>query len=837
MNTTRATELVWLLAATTTWLAARADAGHPTNAELELRDRWVAEHFPAKALEPKNTPPLEPGLWVWTNYDRVLANSIPGKALAIADRKFEHGLYCHALSRVEVVLPTAAKSFSAVVGILTNPDSQGGSIVFSVDVGDRRVYTSSVKHRGEAGTPLDLELGGARDFFLEVDSAGDGIASDQAVWGGAQVATVDGREIRLGDLAIRDPRTRPRANFTPPFSFTFDRRSSDEWLPTWTFGETLDTSKPDRLTRVQSWSDPKTGLVVRNTIVAWTDYPTVEWSTSFENTSEHDTPVLEGILPLDARFERGEQGEFLLHHFVGSPCQANDYEPLESVLAPDSSLRINTAGGRPTNSDLPYFDVENGSDGGVIAVIGWSGQWAAQFTRDGGRGLRIAGGQESTSFRLHPGERVRSPLAVLQFYRGDWIRAQNVWRSWMLDHNLPRHDGKLLAPFVFGCTGNFYPGLKTDAATEIAFIEGYVRQRITPDYWDQDAGWYPCGDGWWNVGTWKVDETRWPKGLREGSDALHSHGIGSIVWFEPERLAPGTELAKEHPEWCIGGAGGGLMKLGDPDYRQWITDRLDRLITSEGIDFYRQDFNIDPLYYWRSNDTADRQGITEIRHVEGYLALWDELVRRHPKLWIDSCASGGRRNDLETLRRAVPILRSDYSGDPADPNYDPLSQQNHVYGISFWMPFHGSGFSPADAYWARSVMGPIVGVGVDTRKTDCDYETLRRLVEQIRAVQPCYLGDYYPLTPYSKNSDVWTAWQFDRPSIDRGLIQAFRRKTCAAGSITLKLRGLVPDANYELTNLDGGAPRRALGRELANPGLTVEAPAPQTALLFSYRRI
>lgn len=26
---------------------------------------------------------------------------------------------------------------------------------------------------------------------------------------------------------------------------------------------------------------------------------------------------------------------------------------------------------------------------------------------------------------------------------------------------------------------------------------------------------------------------------------------------------------------------------------------------------------------------------------------------------IDSCASGGRRNDLETLRRAVPLLRSD----------------------------------------------------------------------------------------------------------------------------------------------------------------------------------
>jgi alpha-galactosidase len=33
----------------------------------------------------------------------------------------------------------------------------------------------------------------------------------------------------------------------------------------------------------------------------------------------------------------------------------------------------------------------------------------------------------------------------------------------------------------------------------------------------------------------------------------------------------------------------------------------------------------------------------------------------NPQLRIDSCASGGRRNDLETMRRAVPLWRSDYA--------------------------------------------------------------------------------------------------------------------------------------------------------------------------------
>jgi alpha-galactosidase len=803
-----------------------------------LRRRWVDEHFPARqTIAPVSAAPPEAGLLVWTNLDLVFRNVLPDKPLQIADQKFARGLYCHAPSRVLVRLPGSATSFSAVVGILTNPKSQGGSVVFSVDVAEQRLFSSPVKHRGEAGTPIHVDLHGAQDFVLSVGCAGDSLYSDQAVWGDAQVTLADGKMLFLGDLPLHDPLTAERSAAELPFSFTYGNQHSDQLLPTWKFQEERDTSNPGKATRVRTYTDPATGLIVRNTVVEYADFPTVEWTLSFKNSGTGDTPIIEGILPLDASFERGAGGEFLLHHFIGSPCQANDYEPLETKLDAKTALRVNTDGGRPTNTHLPYFNVETGNDGGVIAVLGWAGQWAAQFTRDAGQALRVTGGQEATSFRLHPGEEVRSPVVVLQFYQGDWLRSQNVWRSWMLAHNVPRRDGKLLSPFIYGCTGNAYPGLKTDAATELQFFESYAKEGILPDYWDQDAGWYPCGDGWWNVGTWEVDKTRWPKGLREGSDWHHAHGVKQIVWFEPERLAGGTWLAQNHPEWCFGGAGGGLMRIGDPDYRQWITDRVDQLITSEGIDFYRQDFNIDPLYFWRGSDAEDRQGIAEIRHIEGYFAYWDELVRRHPKLWIDSCASGGRRNDLETLRRAVPILRSDYAGNPQDPNYDPLSHQNHIHGISFWMPYHGSGFEHLDQYWARSVMmGPIVGIGIDTRKPGWNYDLVRKLRQQIQQVQRCYLGDYSPLTPYSQAASVWAAYQFDLPDAGEGVVHAFRRKTCPDPSITLKLRGLEPQARYLLQDIDRGDPREVQGQELLETGLRVTAVAPQTALIFTYHR-
>jgi len=132
---------------------------------------------------------------------------------------------------------------------------------------------------------------------------------------------------------------------------------------------------------------------------------------------------------------------------------------------------------------------------------------------------------------------------------------------------------------------------------------------------------------------------------------------------------------------------------------------------------------------------------------------------------------GGRRNDLETLRRAVPILRSDYV-------FDPISEQNHIYGISFWMPYHGSGIEQIDQYWTRSLMGPIVGFGVDTRKTGWNYDLLRKLYAQTRQVQRCYLGDYYPLTPYRADAGAWNAYQFDLPEHGEGIVHAFRRKMC-----------------------------------------------------------
>ena len=570
-----------------------------------------------------------------------------------------------------------------------------------------------------------------------------------------------------------------KVNVTP-FSFTYNGRPSSEVLRTWGFRRTTKRIDGIRTKNILTWTDPVSGMVVRCETVTYRTYPTVEWTLYFKNTGSMDTPIIENIQALDSRFECPAGSEFLLHHNVGSPANKSDYGPLETPLGPNAKKRISAAGGRPTNSDMSYFNLAQG-DHGTIIVVGWPGQWASEFARDSGNGLTVKAGQELTHFRLHPGEEVRTPLIILQSYTGDWIRGQNIWRKWMTLYGMPHPGGKLPPPQMVASSSRAYEEMiGANEANQIMHIDRYRELGFKLDYWWMDAGWYPQQQGWPQVGTWETDPKRFPNGFKPISDHAHATGTKILVWFEPERVAADTWLSNNHPEWILGGKGGGLLNLGNPEAWKWLVNHIDKLITDNGIDLYRQDFNMDPLDFWRRNDTEDRQGITEIKHVMGYLAYWDELIKRHPDMLIDSCASGGRRNDIETMRRSVPLWRSDYA-------FEAIGHQCMTYGISMWLPYNGTatvatssapyyggGVTPVDPYSFWSNAAPSFGCGVDVREKNIDYPALVKLFADWRTLSQFYNSDYYPLTPYTQDENVWIAWQLDRPETGDGVTHDVR---------------------------------------------------------------
>jgi alpha-galactosidase len=485
--------------------------------------------------------------------------------------------------------------------------------------------------------------------------------------------------------------------------------------------------------------------------------------------------------------------------------------------------------------------------GGVTLAVGWPGRWNTTFARDANNGLRVTAGQELTSLSLKPGEEIRTPMIAMSTWQGtDTVRAQNLWRRWMRSYSLPGATGQPMKPISIQCTSDFYPNMQSTAAGEIGYAQKYVNGNAKPDYWWLDAGWYVDGGDLWRTGTWTPDPVRYPKGLKELSDAVHNNGMKLITWFEPERVVDGTWLAQNHPEWLLKSTSGyewnRLLNLGNPDARAWLIHHIDGLITSEGIDLYRQDFNIDPLGYWRNTDPASRQGVTENAYIQGYLTFWDALRSRHPNLAIDSCASGGRRNDLETLRRSVPLLRSDYQyAPPNGTDVTPAGLQCNMYGLALWIPYFGTGVISSDDYMVRSSWSPSLGIGIPKNilesESGPDWVTYRRQLAEAKMAGEYMLGDYYPLTPYSQSENDWMAWQFDRSDLGGGMVQAFRRSQSQQASMLFRLSGLDPTAWYELMNLDMRELRRMLGSQLMQEGFSCQIGSTSGSAVFTYQMV
>jgi alpha-galactosidase len=171
-----------------------------------------------------------------------------------------------------------------------------------------------------------------------------------------------------------------------------------------------------------------------------------------------------------------------------------------------------------------------------------------------------------------------------------------------------------------------------------------------------------------------------------------------------------------------------------------------------------------------------------------------------------------------------------------------------TYGISLWLPFqgtgtvaarnapyYGSGPTPVDPYAFWSNAAPSLGCGIDIRVKELDYDKLRQLFSQWRELAPNYYGDFYPLTPWSRDDSAWIGWQFDRPESGQGIVQVFRRERSFYETAHLKLHGLNPAARYVFQPLEDRTQEQVYpGRDLLETGLPVRTTGPATVVNFVY---
>lgn len=643
---------------------------------------------------------------------------------------------------------------------------------------------------------------------------------------------------------------------TPPFSFVYDGKSSDSFISKWGYEKRELPSGEDNVNlTAYIYTDPATGLSVECKVKTFTDFNAMEWVLNFKNGSDRNTPEIKNVKVIDITSVSAEDGPYQLYYADGSHVSKADFHARTKDFAIGDSLTMFPNGGRSSSHAFPFFNVKSPS-GGMVVAIGWTGNWKAEITRPGEKEMNVATGMKDLATYLYPGESIRTPSTAMLLWQGDdRMIGQNRFRRFMLAHHHPKMDGKpavypICSSFNYGDPApcNEYTCLTADYA--VALVKRYEQFGLIPEVFWLDAGWYKKASDWKNqynwantVGNWQVDSVRFPNGLGEVADAVHRAGSKFMVWFEPERVMRDSDWAMEHPEFMLEASGNTpqptwvkrgtvdsfILDLGNPEALDWLCQQIARLIRENRIDYYRQDYNLDPEGFWMANDDPGRRGICEIRYIEGLYKFWDFLREEFPGLLIDNCAGGGRRLDLESSSRSAALWRTDY-------NYgEPVGYQCHTYGLSMWLPVHGTGVHKSDPFTFRSSLSATVNYNWKITNKDSSIPEMQRRMAEFASVRPYFYEDYWPLTGYGDmtGDDIWLAYQLNRPSDSTGWIVAFRRENCPDKFRPVSLKDLDPDAVYVLENQDDWTRAEVPGRVLMDAyNLAIENP--RGSLLIKY---
>ena len=574
----------------------------------------------------------------------------------------------------------------------------------------------------------------------------------------------------------------------------------------------------------------------------------LEWTNYFKNEGSSDSPVISNIQAVNTTVTIDNP---TLTTAKGSNDTADDFTPFSVNLAKDGPCTMETSGGRSSQDALPYFDICNGTHG-IVLAIGWTGDWRANFTHDEGV-VTVTAGMQNTNIALYAAEEIRTPMILLQFFSGSQNDGHNAFRRLIIKNYTPKdEEGEPITdlPIFAGCDN------ATNEAAIISSIESKLAEGREIDGIWIDATWYgglttkdSIADYTWNkyLGDWYFNPDRFSDGnIAEVGEWAAEHDMELLIWFEPERVYAESTLGKAHPEWLLPlSAKFGnpqkydlrLFDLSNDEACEYLTDTISDVIALNKITWYRQDFNTDPAQSWaQADDGANRVGSTEIHYVTNLYKYLDGLVERNPGLMIDNCASGGRRMDLEMVKRSFTYWRTDFSSQKHG-TADQIRAIN--YNLTWWLPLHGGGYPNFNnaglTYNLRCQMSACYNLG-----THLSPElTVQKLYKENRICSEMMAYDFYML-PYAVDLDNATdnvAYQFNVPEEGRGYILTFRPMSSVETQTTYQIQGLERDAMYKLEVADSGDTLTLSGADLMDKGLLCEYPDAAFSMLIYYNKI
>jgi alpha-galactosidase len=379
-----------------------------------------------------------------------------------------------------------------------------------------------------------------------------------------------------------------------------------------------------------------------------------------------------------------------------------------------------------------------------------------------------------------------------------------------------------------------------------------------------DAGWFGVGGGWSGlVGDWreKTDQAFFGK-MSSFAEAVRAAGLGFGLWMEPERFAPFAPILKEHPEWFFH-AEHDLRRidLENPLAYSWLHDEMSRLLDTYRLAWMKIDFNFEL--------GLDPTGAELYRYYRRWYAMLDELRAAHPNTYIEGCASGGMRLDLNTL--------SHFDGHFLTDTVNPVDVLRITQGawlrlppgrLTRWLALRSAGndiprySDPMQAHWPVTIITPSNAGWEPSESVDTSFAALAmapgvpglsgelaRLPQKVRDELRQFAAFYkrwrnfisssvgYLLTPPRHKTDRtgWAALQLMNPTLGVSLVFVYRLVDWRSHQV-IHLQGLNPLVQYRVQREDwqDSEPLRLFsGETLMREGLEVYLTQNFRALVYS----
>lgn len=510
-------------------------------------------------------------------------------------------------------------------------------------------------------------------------------------------------------------------------------------------------------------------------------------------------------------------GEWEWVHFHGRHAMERLTErmPLCHGIQESSSTRGTSSHHQNPTVLLCSPDCTETSGSCIGAALMYSGSFQTKIQLDQMEQVRLVMGINPELFRweLKPSEVFDTPEVIMSYSSNGMEKLSHNFHKVIREH-VCRGKYKLAErPVLINNWEATYFDFNEEKILKIA----EQAAALGVDMLVLDDGWFgKRNDDCSGLGDWFVNEKKLCGGLGSLAEKIKKMGMKFGLWFEPEMVSEDSELYRTHPEWAIQIPSRKpirsryqlVLDMTNPEVREYLFNSISKILRSAGISYVKWDMNRSICDLYTPCLSAEDQGEISHRYVLGLYELLERLTSEFPDVLFEGCSGGGGRFDAGMLYYCPQIWCSD--------DTDAYERTKIQYGTSFFYPVsavgshvsavpnHQTGRTTPIETRAVTAMAGSFGYELDLNTlSDSEKQEVREQITRFKKYgRLIHNGLYYRLS--DPMNDKFAVWEFVSEDKKEVLVNGviFRTEPNRTQYL-IKLRGLLPDADYRLDDSGG----------------------------------